>query len=79
MGACFTELFPAHIRGTAGGFSYNFGRGMGALVPASVGLISASFGLVSSIGVWAACSYVLVFIVALFLPETRNKELEIHV
>jgi MFS family permease len=79
MGACFTELFPAQIRGTAGGFSYNFGRGMGALVPAGVGLTSASFGLASSIGVWAACSYVLVFIVALFLPETRNKELEIHV
>jgi MFS family permease len=79
MGACFTELFPAQIRGTAGGFSYNFGRGMGALVPAGVGLTSASFGLAASIGVWAACSYVLVFIVAIFLPETRNKELEIHV
>lgn len=79
MGACFTELFPAQIRGSAGGFSYNFGRGIGALVPAGVGLTSASFGLAASIGVWAACSYVLVFIVALFLPETRNKELEIHV
>jgi MFS family permease len=30
MGACFTELFPAHIRASAGGFSYNFGRGIGA-------------------------------------------------
>ncbi|OQR33736.1 MFS transporter [Pseudomonas sp. Bc-h] len=79
MGACFTELFPAQIRGTAGGFSYNFGRGIGALVPAGVGLTSASFGLAASIGVWAACSYVLVFLVALVLPETRNKELEIHV
>jgi MFS family permease len=79
MGACFTELFPTQIRGTAGGFSYNFGRGVGALVPAGVGMTSASFGLASSIGVWAACSYLLVFAVALFLPETRNKELEIHV
>jgi len=79
MGACFTELFPAQIRGTAGGFSYNFGRGVGALVPAMVGITSASLGLAVSIGIWAACSYVLVFAVALFLPETRNKELEIHV
>jgi MFS family permease len=79
MGACFTELFPAQIRGSAGGFSYNFGRGIGALVPAGVGLTSASFGLAASIGVWAACSYVVVFVVALFLPETRNQELEIHV
>jgi MFS family permease len=79
MGACFTELFPAQIRGTAGGFSYNFGRGVGALVPAVVGMTSASLGLAVSIGIWAACSYLLVFAVALFLPETRNKELEIHV
>ncbi|HEV7817110.1 MAG TPA: MFS transporter [Janthinobacterium sp.] len=79
MGACFTELFPAQIRGTAGGFSYNFGRGIGALVPAGVGMTSVSLGLAVSIGVWAACSYLLVFAVALFLPETRNKELEIHV
>ncbi|WP_347558849.1 MFS transporter [Robbsia sp. KACC 23696] len=79
MGACFTELFPAQIRGTAGGFSYNFGRGIGTLVPAVVDLTSASLGLAPAIGIWAALSYVLVFIVAIFLPETRNKELEIHV
>lgn len=79
MGACFTELFPAQIRATAGGFSYNFGRGIGALVPATVGMTSASLGLAMSIGVWAACSYLVVFAVAVFLPETRNKELEIHV
>lgn len=79
MGACFTELFPAQIRGTAGGFSYNFGRGIGALVPAGVGMTSVSMGLAVSIGIWAACAYLLVFGVALFLPETRNKELEVHV
>lgn len=79
MGACFTELFPAQIRGTAGGFSYNFGRGIGSLVPAVVGMTSVSMGLAVSIGIWAACSYLLVFAVALVLPETRNKELEVHV
>ncbi|MEB0043628.1 MFS transporter, partial [Pseudomonas sp. MH10] len=79
MGACFTELFPTQVRGTAGGFSYNFGRGIGALVPAGVGMTSGSIGLAVSIGIWAACSYLLVFAVALFLPETRNKELEVHV
>jgi len=79
MGACFTELFPAQIRGTAGGFSYNFGRGFGALVPTGVGLTSASIGLATSIGMWAACSYILVFAVALVLPETRNAELAVHV
>ncbi|WP_246792096.1 MFS transporter [Burkholderia perseverans] len=79
MGACFTELFPVQIRASAGGFSYNFGRGIGSLVPAAVGITSASAGLAKSIGVWAAASYVLVLIAAVFLPETRNKELESHV
>ncbi|MFC0400040.1 MFS transporter [Paraburkholderia rhizosphaerae] len=79
MGACFTELFPTHIRATAGGFSYNFGRGIGSLVPAAVGMTSLTLGLAPSIGTWAAASYVVVFIVAIFLPETRNKELEVHV
>lgn len=73
MGACFSELFPTQVRGTAGGFSYNFGRGVGALVPAGVGMTSGSIGLAVSIGIWAACSYLLAFAVALVLPETRNK------
>jgi hypothetical protein len=56
MGACFTELFPAGIRASAGGFSYDFGRGIGSLIPAAVGMMSASVGLAKSIGVWAAVS-----------------------
>jgi MFS family permease len=76
MGACFSELFPAQIRASAGGFSYNFGRGVGSLIPAAVGLTSAGWGLAPSIGIWAVGSYSLVFIGALLMPETRNKELE---
>jgi hypothetical protein len=44
------------------------------MVPTGVGMISAS-----SIGVWAASSYLLMLAVALVLLETRNSELEIHV
>jgi MFS family permease len=79
MGACFSELFPAQIRASAGGFSYNFGRAFGSLVPAAVGITSAEYGLGPSIGAWAAASYALVFVAALAMPETRNKELELHV
>jgi MFS family permease len=79
MGACFSELFPAQIRASAGGFSYNFGRAFGSLVPAAVGITSAQYGLGPSIGTWAAASYGLVFLAALAMPETRNKELELHV
>ena len=79
MGACFSELFPAQIRASAGGFSYNFGRACGSLVPAAVGITSAGYGLGASIGAWAAAAYAVVFIAALAMPETRNKELELHV
>lgn len=76
MGACFSEVFPAQIRASAGGFSYNFGRGVGSLIPAAVGMTSAGLGLAPSIGIWAVGSYSLVFVGALLMPETRNKELE---
>ncbi len=79
MGACFSELFPAQIRASAGGFSYNFGRAFGSLIPAAVGITSAHYGLGHSIGAWAAGSYALVFIASIAMPETRNKELELHV
>jgi MFS family permease len=79
MGACFSELFPAQIRASAGGFSYNFGRAFGSLIPAAVGFTSVQYGLGPSIGVWAAASYSLVFLAAIVMPETRNKELELHV
>jgi len=79
MGACFTELFPAEIRGTAGGFSYNLGRGIGAWVPTGVGYTSVTLGLATSIGIWASCSYLLVLVVALIIPETKNSELQVHV
>ena len=79
MGACFSELFPAQIRASAGGFSYKFGRASGSLVPAAVCITSAGYGLGASIGAWAAAAYAVVFIAALAMPETRNKELELHV
>ncbi|MCX4165707.1 MULTISPECIES: hypothetical protein [Paraburkholderia] len=50
--------------------------GVVSLVPAAVGFTSARFGLAPSIGAWAVGSYLFVFIGALFMPETRNKELE---
>ena len=33
MGAFLTELFPTRVRGAGQGFTYNFGRGVGALFP----------------------------------------------
>lgn len=75
MGAFFTELFPTRLRGSGQGFSYNFGRGVGALFPALVGSLGASLPLGEAIGLFAAGAYALMFLAALLLPETRGREL----
>ena len=76
MGAFFTELFPTRIRASGQGFSYNFGRGVGALFPFFVGWASrSSLPLGRTIGLFAASAYALLFLAALTLPETRGKEL----
>ena len=75
MGAFFTELFPTRIRGSGQGFSYNFGRGIGALFPSLVGYMSATMPLERAIGLFATGAYAVLFLAALLLPETRGKEL----
>jgi ABC-type dipeptide/oligopeptide/nickel transport system permease subunit len=51
MGSFMTELFPSSVRGVAQGFCYNAGRGIGAVFPALVGVMSAAFGLAIAIAV----------------------------
>src|SRR5207248_8095595 len=75
MGPFLTENFPTRMRGSGQGFAYNFGRGIGALNPAFVGMLSAVLPLGQSIGVFAGIAYGIVVIMALVLPETRGREL----
>lgn len=75
MGAFLTENFPTRVRGSGQGFTYNFGRGIAALNPTLVGILSASLPLGQSIGVFAAIAYALVIIAALLLPETAGRAL----
>jgi MFS family permease len=69
MGPVLTELFPTRMRGSGQGFAYNFGRGIAALNPWFVGLLSAVLPLGRSMGVFALIAYGLVVIAALLLPE----------
>ena len=78
IGAFFTELFPSRLRGSGQGFSYNFGRGIGALFPTLVGFLSASAGLGVAIAVFAASAYLIMILGVVLLPETRGKELRIY-
>jgi MFS family permease len=75
MGAFLTENFPTRMRGSGHGFAYNFGRGIGALNPTFVGILSATLALGQAIGVFAAVAYGVVVIAALLLPETRGRDL----
>jgi MFS family permease len=73
MGAFLTELFPTRLRGSGQGFCYNFGRGIGALFPFLVGWLSTLTSLGNAIAVFAVLAYVVFFIAAFALPETRGR------
>jgi MFS family permease len=75
MGPFLTELFPTRMRGSGQGFSYNFGRGIAAMNPFLVGLLSAQLPLGQSIGVFAAVAYSVMIAAALALPETPGRPL----
>ena len=75
MGAFLTELFPSRMRGSGQGFTYNFGRGVGAFFPTVVGYMSSTLPLGTAIGLFAGSAYALVVIAVAGLPETKGKEL----
>jgi len=75
LGAFFAELFPTRVRGSAMGFAYNFGRGIGATFPALVGYISATMPLSLAIAIFATIAYGVMGIAAFLLPETRGRAL----
>ncbi len=75
MGPFLTENFPTRVRGSGQGFAYNFGRGIAALNPFFVGLLSATLPLGQSIGVFAGIAYGIVIVAALLLPETKGRVL----
>jgi MFS family permease len=75
VGAFLAELYPGEVRGSGMGFTYNLGRGVGALFPALVGALSARLSLGAAIGAFAATAYLVVLLAVLGLPETRGRTL----
>jgi len=78
IGAFFTELFPSRVRGSGQGFSYNVGRGIGALFPTLVGVLSARMDLGRAISIFAVVAYLTMVVAVLLLPETRGRELRAY-
>lgn len=77
LGAFYTELFPSRLRGTGQGFSYNVGRGLGALFPTLVGFLSTRLSLGPAIAIFAVGAYLIMILATLALPETKGKELRV--
>jgi len=75
IGAFFTELFPSRLRGSGQGFSYSFGRALGAAFPALVGYLGATMSLGRAIAVFAISAYALMILAVVLLPETRGRNL----
>ncbi|MFB9908430.1 MFS transporter [Allokutzneria oryzae] len=75
FGAFLAELYPAALRGTGQGFTYNFGRAVGSLFPTLVGFLALTMGIGGAMVVGALAYGIAV--VALFgLPETLGTELD---
>lgn len=70
FGAYLAELYPTELRATGQGFTYNFGRAVGAAFPAVVGFLGAGGAIVLG-----AVGYAIAAVALLGLPETRGKEL----
>lgn len=74
-GAYLAELFPTEIRATGQGFAYNFGRGLAAFGPLTVGLAASTIGWGNSIMTIAVVGAVAGIIALALLPETKNKQI----
>lgn len=74
MGAYLAELYPLAVRATGQGFTYNFGRGVGAFFPTVVGVLSTGLGIGGAMA-FGALAYVIAFVALFWLPETRDREL----
>lgn len=76
FGSFLSELYPSEYRGTGQGFTYNFGRALGAVFPTVVGfLASTALGLGGAM-IFGAVGYVIAVIALFGLPETAGIELK---
>ena len=77
MAAWLPELFPTRVRATAAGFVFNMPRLIAWLGPIISGWIIANLGGFSHAAVVIALVYIVSFLAALFLPETKGKPLPV--
>jgi MFS family permease len=74
FGSYLAELYPSRARGAGQGFTYNFGRAVGAFFPTVIGYLSGQYGVGGAMS-FGALAYALAFVSLFWLPETRGSEL----
>lgn len=74
FGTMLAELYPTAVRGAGQGFVYNFGRGLSALAPLTVGAVADRSGLGWAL-VLNAGYFLLGAVLVYLLPETKGREL----
>ena len=74
VGAILAELFPTLVRATGQGFTYNFGRGIGAVFPGLVGGLAGAMSLGVAIAVFASLAYTLAAVAVLFMRGSPRLE-----
>jgi MFS family permease len=74
FGSYLAELYPTKVRGAGQGFTYNFGRAVGAFFPTAIGYLSSHYGVGGAMS-FGALAYALAFVALFWLPETRGSEL----
>lgn len=74
FGTMLAELYPTAVRGAGQGFVYNFGRGLSALAPLTVGAVADKSGLDLAL-VLNSGYFLLGAVIVFFLPETKGREL----
>ena len=74
FGSFLAELYPTALRATGQGFTYNFGRAVGAAFPTVVGFLASSLGIGAAMA-FGAVGYAIAVFALLGLPETAGREL----
>jgi MFS family permease len=74
FGSFLAELYPTALRGTGQGFTYNFGRAVGAFFPTVVGFLAGGIGIGAAMG-FGALGYAVAVLALLGLPETAGRVL----
>jgi MFS family permease len=77
FGSFVAELFPASVRGTGQGTSYNAGRLMGALAPYVIGVLATLPGVGIGLAMAATSAFFLASALLVFtLPDRSGQPLE---